>query len=87
MIAEIDARLVVLGKREPPPVNISNRARDVADELDLPGNPMMLEFLSHAEMLLEADGNSPEATYGLMVQAGEEYVTLIVQADARRRIQ
>jgi hypothetical protein len=68
VVAAIDARLKFLGKEEPVPVTISSRARDVADELDLPSNPAMLEFLSEAEILLEADGNHPEQTYDLMVQ-------------------
>lgn len=35
----------------------------------------------------EADRNGPEQTYDLMVQAGWEYATLIVEAGARRQIQ
>jgi hypothetical protein len=66
---------------------ISSRARGIADDLDLPGNPAMVEFLSGAEILLEADGNDPEQTYELMVQAGWEYATLVVEAGARRQIQ
>jgi hypothetical protein len=46
VVAAIDARLKLLGKKEPVPITISSRARDVADGLDLPGNLMMLEFLS-----------------------------------------
>jgi hypothetical protein len=87
VVAAIDARLKFLGKKEPVAVTISSRAREIADELELPGNPAMLEFLSEAEILLEADGNDPEQTYNLMVQAGWEYATLIVEAGARRRIQ
>ena len=87
MVAAIDARLKVLGNKEPVAVTISSRARDIAGELDLPGNPTMLEFLSEAEILLEADANGPEQTYDLMVQAGWEYATLIVEASARRQIQ
>ena len=76
-----------LGKKEPVPVTISSRARDIADELDLPDNAAMLEFLSEAEILLEADGNDPEQTYDLMFQAGWEFATLMVEAGARRQIQ
>jgi hypothetical protein len=87
MVAAIDARLRFLGKKEPVAVTISSRARDIADELDLPGNLAMLEFLSEAEILLEADGNDPEQTYDLMFQAGWEFATLMVEAGARRQIQ
>jgi hypothetical protein len=87
MVAAIDARLRFLGKKEPVPVTISSRARDIADELDLPDNAAMLEFLSEAEILLEADGNDPEQTYDLMFQAGWEFATLMVEAGARRQIQ
>jgi hypothetical protein len=85
--AAIDVRLKLLGRKEPVAVTISNRARDIADELDLPGNPAMLEFLSEAEILLEADGNDPEHTYDLMVQAGWEFATLILEAAASRQVQ
>ena len=87
MVAAIEARLKFLGKKEPAAVTISSRARDIADELDLPGNLAMLEFLSEAEILLEADGNDPEQTYDLMFQAGWEFATLMVEAGARRQIQ
>lgn len=86
-VAAIDARLKILGKREPVAVTISNHARDIADDLGLSGNPIMLEFLSEAEILLEADGKDPEQTYALMVQVAWEYATLIVEAGARRQIQ
>jgi hypothetical protein len=52
--------LRVLARKEPDA--ISNLARDVADELELPGNPMMLEFLTGAEALLSAEGTAPEKT-------------------------
>jgi hypothetical protein len=55
--------------------------------VDLLGNPAMLEFLSEAEILLEADGNDPEQTYDLMLQAGWEFATLMLEAGARRQIQ
>ena len=87
VVAAIDARLKFLGKKEPVPATISSRARDIADELDLPGNPVLLEFLSEAEILLEADGYDPEQTYNLMAQAGWEYATLIAEASARRQVQ
>jgi hypothetical protein len=80
-------RLKFLGKEEPVPVTISSRAREIADKLDLPGSPTMLEFLSEAEILLAADGYDPEQTYDLMVQAGREYATLIVEAGGRREVQ
>ena len=86
-VAAIDARLKVLGKEEPLPVTVSSRARDIADELDLPGNPAMLKFFSEAQILLEADGNDPDQTYHLLAQAGGEYATLIVKAGARRQAQ
>jgi hypothetical protein len=47
----------------------------------------MLEFLSEAETLLNADGYSPEQTYALMVQAAWEYATLILEAGAQRQMQ
>jgi hypothetical protein len=87
VVAALDARLKRLGKKEPVAVSISHRARDIADELDLPGNPLMLEFLSEAESLLNADGYDPDQTYGMMVQAAWEYATLILEAGARRQIQ
>jgi hypothetical protein len=87
VVAALDARLKRLGRKEPAAVFISNRARDIADEIDLPGNRLMLEFLSEAESLLNADGYNPEQTYGLMVQAAREYATSILQAGARRQIQ
>jgi hypothetical protein len=86
LLTESDGRLKVLGKKEPGPVHISSRARDVVEELDLPDVPM-LELLSEAEILIEADGNDPEKTYELMVQAAWEYATLIVLADVKRQIQ
>jgi hypothetical protein len=42
VVAAFDARLKRLGKKEPAAGSISNRARDIADELDLPGNALML---------------------------------------------
>jgi hypothetical protein len=87
VVAAFDARLKRLGKKEPAAGSISNRARDIADELDLPGNALMLEFLSEAETLLNADGYSPEQTYALMVQAAWEYATLILEAGAQRQMQ
>lgn len=85
-VVEIDARLKILGKKEPAAIPISSRARAVVDELGLPGE-LMLEFLSEAEILIEADGNDPEETYELMVHAAWEYATLIVLANARPRTQ
>lgn len=65
-LAEIDARLRVLARKEPD--SSSNLARDVADELELPGNPMMLEFLTGAEALLSADGTAPEKIHELALR-------------------
>jgi hypothetical protein len=48
---------------------------------------MILEFLSEAEIVLEADGNDPEQTCDLMVQAALKYATLVVEAGARRQVQ
>jgi hypothetical protein len=82
VVAALDARLKRLGKNEPVVVSISNRARDIADGLDLPGNTLMLEFLSEAEALLNADGYDPEQAHGLMLQAAWEYATLTLESGA-----
>jgi hypothetical protein len=79
MVAALDARLKCLGKKEPVAVSISHCAREIVDELGLPGNPLMLEFVSEAETLLNADGYTSEQTYGLMVQAAWEYAALILE--------
>jgi hypothetical protein len=86
-LALIDACEKELRKNPGPAVTISQRARDVADDLDLPGNEIMLDFLSGAEELLRVEGHDPETVYGLMVQAGNEYAAMIVEEVKRRRIQ
>jgi hypothetical protein len=83
--AEIDARLEVLGRKEPGAV--SNLARDIVDELELPGNPMMLEFLTGAEALLTADGTAPENIRELLTQAGWEYALMLAEEGKKRHIQ
>jgi hypothetical protein len=84
-LAEIDARLRVLARKEPDA--ISNLARDVADELELPGNPMMLEFLTGAEALLSADGTAPDKIHELLTQAGLEYALMVAEEGEKRHIQ
>jgi hypothetical protein len=48
VVAALDERLKCLGKKEPVAIPISNRAREIADDLDFPGtvNTLMVEFLS-----------------------------------------
>lgn len=77
LLAQIEAQLKVVGKKEPRPIHISTRASDIVDELDLPDDPM-LEFLSEAEILIESDGHDPDKTYELMVQAAWEFMILIL---------
>jgi hypothetical protein len=44
VVAAFDARLKRLGKKEPAAGSISNRARDIADELDLPVTHLCWSF-------------------------------------------
>ncbi len=84
-VGEIDTRLKVLRRKEPDAV--SNLARDIADELELPCNPMMLEFLTSAEALLSADGTAPEKIHKLLAQAGWEYALMVAEEGRKRDIQ
>ena len=84
-LAEIDAQLEVLGRNEPDAV--SDLAREIADEFELPGNPMMLEFLTSAEALLSAYGAAPEKIHELLIQAGWEYAQMVADEGNKRRIQ
>jgi hypothetical protein len=84
-LAELDARLNVLGRRKPDAV--SNLAREIAGELELPGNPMMLEFLTRAEALLIADSTAPEKINKLLTQAGLEYALMVAKEGKKRHIQ
>jgi hypothetical protein len=83
-LAEIDARLKVLGRKEPDAV--SNLARAIAGELELPGNPT-LEFLTRAEALLIADGTAPAKINKLLTQAGLEYALMVANEGKKRHIQ
>jgi hypothetical protein len=84
-LAEIDAWLKVLGRKEPDPV--SNLARKIAGNLELPGNPMMLEFLTRAEALLIADSTAPEKIDNLLTRAGLEYALMVAKEGKKRHIQ
>jgi hypothetical protein len=84
-LAEIDAQLEVLGRKEPDAV--SNLAREIADELELPGNPIVLEFLSSAEALLAAHGTAREKIHELLIQAGWEYSLMIAEEGKKHHIQ
>ncbi len=84
-LAEIDAQLEVLGRKEPDAV--SDLAREIADELELPGNPVMLEFLTSAEALLSANGTAPEKIHEFLIQAGWEYALMVAEEGKKHHIQ
>lgn len=84
-LADIDAWLKALGRKEPDPV--SNLAREIAGDLELPGNPMMLEFLTRAEALLIADSTAPEKIDNLLTRAGLEYALMVAKEGKKRHIQ
>ncbi len=84
-LREIDAQLKVILRKEQDAV--SNLARDIANELELPCNPMMLEFLTHAEALLSADGTATEKMHKMLTQAGWEYALMVAEEGKKRHIQ
>jgi hypothetical protein len=83
----ISVREKELRKNPKPPAPISRRAQDVAEELNLPGNEIMLDFLSGAEIILRVENDDPETVYGLMIQAGREYLDAIAEEFKRRHTQ